>query len=108
MADTMPWFPRLTSRSEVYLSLGEVPNRSHVNKKLFVVTLLVSILVFVYGVFPTWNDQHNNRHVMGNIALLEAASKLLVRLQIGLLWTGFAPALDSFEPTGRPRLLQKS
>jgi hypothetical protein len=50
-------------------------------KKLFVVTLLVSILVFVYGVFPTWNEQFNNRHATGNIALLEAASKLLVRLQ---------------------------
>ena len=53
-------------------------------QKLAWLTLLISILVVVYGAFPTLADQFNNRNVIGSVALLATADLLLSRLALGL------------------------
>ena len=52
--------------------------------KLVVLTLLLSLLVIVYGAFPTWNEEFNNSKVAGFAALFGATDKLLTRLAFGL------------------------
>ncbi len=53
-------------------------------KRLASFTLLLSILLFVYGAFPTWSYEFNNANITGSAALVEASIILLKRLSLGV------------------------
>ncbi len=53
-------------------------------KRLASFTLLLSILLFVYGAFPTWSYEFNNANITGSAALFKASIILLRRLLLGM------------------------
>jgi hypothetical protein len=53
-------------------------------KKLVRLTLLLSLLLVVYGAFPTWSEEFNDHNVTGTVALHRAAGDLLARVTIGV------------------------
>jgi hypothetical protein len=48
-------------------------------------TILLSFMVAVHGLFPTWGDMFNNAKITGLTALFKAVSLSLDRLEIGLV-----------------------
>ena len=53
-------------------------------RRLALLTLLLSLLIIVYGTFPTWGDEFNNASITGYVALFRTVSQLLERLALGL------------------------
>jgi hypothetical protein len=64
--------------------------------RLVTLTLYLSLLVVVYGAFPTWADEFNNSKVTGNMALHSAVEKLFARFTLGLSTSILLYAASSF------------
>ena len=65
-------------------------------QRLSWLTLLISFLVFVFGIFPSYGDAFNNHNVTGIQALFTAMAELLARLALGLGIATFLYAISSF------------
>jgi hypothetical protein len=90
-------FLYLWNRSQAHVSLIE---------KLFRLTLLLSLLDVVHGIFPAWQRHFNNAKVTGLGALAAALDELLVEFALGLtVSVALFIAASFFEHALRYRML---
>ena len=65
-------------------------------KRLVPLTLGISLLVVIYGAFPTWNDEYSTSRMTGYQAGTRALELLLARFSLGLFVSILLYSLASF------------
>ena len=65
-------------------------------RRLVPLTLGISLLVVIYGAFPTWNDEYSTSRMTGYQAGTRALELLLARFSLGLFVSILLYSLASF------------